>query len=368
VAAARALGADSAQAVSAGAGWPPARRLATHTLGILAPLSGRMAMRGESFVRGAQLAVDEYNARTRPPLRLAVGDTRGDAAGGARAAVELTRMGVGALAGDANLEAAIPAAAAAAAAGIPLISTAEGLPEAGSRIGPGVYTLAVTHDRQVTALASAAVHDLGWGRLAILAPANPHAQALSAQFAAAIEREGGRVVVRQSYATGETNFALPLGAIAAATPDAVFIPGSPRELLAAVPQLSYYEVPSRVLGLEELGDPSVLDKVREYLDPGVFTRGAYGLETGAAGTFAKAFTARYRVAPDADASRGYVAVRMLAEAFARGAHTSDAVAVVLASRTRPGSSVLEPDKDVARVEMFLVAGETPVKSLSTGGD
>jgi branched-chain amino acid transport system substrate-binding protein len=372
--AARALGADSALVVSAGAGWPPARRLATHTIGILAPLSGRGAARGESFVRGAQLAIAEYNtarwagapvARARVPLRLAVSDTRGEAAGGARAAVELTRAGVGALAGDPILEAAIPAAAAAGAAGIPFISTAEGLAELASGIGRGVYTLAVTYDRQVAALASAAVHDLGWGRIAILSPANASAQALSAHFAAEIERQGGRVVVRQSYAAGETNFATPLGAIAAATPDAVFIPGTPRELLAAVPQLSYYEVPSRVLGLEELGDPSVLDKLREYLDPGVFTRGAYGLEAGAAGSFGPAFTARYRVAPDADASRGYVAVRTLAAAFARGATTPAGIAAVLAQRTTAGSSVLEPDQDVARVEMFVVAGATPVKALSS---
>jgi branched-chain amino acid transport system substrate-binding protein len=365
-AAARALGADSALVVSAGAGWPPARRLATHTIGILAPLSGRGAARGESFVRGAQLAIDEYNARARFPLRLAVSDTRGEAAGGARAAVELTRAGVGALAGDPILEAAIPAAAAAAAAGIPFISTAEGLAELASGIGRGVYTLAVTYDRQVAALASAAVHDLGWGRLAILSPANASAQALSAHFAAEIERQGGRVVVRQSYAAGETNFATPLGAIAAATPDAVFIPGTPRELLAAVPQLSYYEVPSRVLGLEELGDPSVLDKLREYLDPGVFTRGAYGLEAGAASAFGPAFAARYRVAPNADAGRGYVAVRTLAAAFARGASTPAGITQALAQRTTAGSSVLEPDQDVARVEMFVVAGATPVKALSSG--
>jgi branched-chain amino acid transport system substrate-binding protein len=362
VAAARALGADSAAAVAVGCGWPPARPLAHHTIGLLAPLSGRWAMRGESFVRGAQLAVEEHNAGARFPLDLAVADTRGELLGGARAAIELVHAGVGALAGDAALDPAVSAAAAAAAAGVPFVSTAEGLAGVGP-IGPGVFTLAVPSDRQAAALAEAAVRDLGWARLAILAPEGAGPQALSTTFAAEVERLGGQVVARESYRPSETNFATPLGVIAAANPDAVFIPGSPRELLAAVPQLAYYEVQSRVLGLEELGDPAVLEKVREYLDPGLFTRGAYSL--GASATaFVPAFTARYRSAPDGEAARGYVAVRTLAAAYAAGASTPDQIAAVLARQCSPEGFVIVPAEGVARVEVFLVSGTSPVQSLS----
>jgi branched-chain amino acid transport system substrate-binding protein len=340
--------------------------LADHTLGILAPLSGRSAWRGESFVRGAQVAVEEHNVRARYPLELAVSDTQGDLGGGARAAVELVSAGVGALAGDATFDTAVPAAAAAGAAGIPFVSTAEGLASLGP-LARGVFTLAVSYDRQAAALAAAAVRDLGWAKLAILTPEGAGPQALSARFAGEVARLGGTIVASESYRPGETNFAEPLGAIAAVQPDAVFIPGSPRELLAAVPQLAYYDVKPCVLGLEELGDPGVLDKLREYLDPGLFTRGAYSLGANASG-FVPAYSARYGRAPDADATRGYVAVRTLAAAYAAGATSPDQVTAMLSRKNASG--VLTPAEGVARVEVFMVSGTKPVQPLSgplTGG-
>jgi branched-chain amino acid transport system substrate-binding protein len=255
-------------------------------------------------VRGAQLAIEDYNATARIPLVLATGDTRGEAIAGGRAAVDLCTAGVGVLIADAVSESAVPAATAAAAAGVPIVSTA--LDAQLGKIGAGVYTLSVPLDSQVRALARAATRDLGWKRLAILAPENAAGTAMSQNFAAAAVPLGGEVVGRETYRPGETNFARQLEAIAPQKPDAVFIPGAPRELLAAIPQLAYYEVASRVLGLEELGQRAVLSAVREYLDPGVFTQGMYGLVGSQGQSFAERYARRYRAPADADATRGYM--------------------------------------------------------------
>jgi branched-chain amino acid transport system substrate-binding protein len=365
LAAARALGADSAAAVAIGAGWPRPQPLKPHTIGVLCPLTGRGAGRGEAFVRGAQLAIEDHNPTARIPLAIATGDTRGEAIAGGRAAVDLCAAGVGALIADAASESAVPAATAAAAAGVPLVSTA--LEDALGKVGPGVYTLSVPLDAQVRALARAATRDLGWKRLAILAPENPAGAAVSKHFSAVAIPLGGEVVGRETYRPGETNFARQLEAIAPHKPDAVFIPGAPRELLAAIPQLSYYEVGSRVLGLEELGQRAVLAAVREYLDPGVFTHGMYGLVGAQGQSFAERFTRRYRSPADADATRGYMAARMVADAYAlNGGSTRESIRSALdrrAGTTTPGSTALVPGEDLARVPVYVVSGKQDPKLL-----
>ncbi len=364
LAAARALGADSASGVAIGAGWPRPELLQPHTIGVLCPLTGRAALRGEAFVRGAQLAIEDHNPTARIPLVLATGDTRGEAIAGGRAAVDLCAAGVGVLIADAASESAVPAATAAAAAGVPIVSTA--LEDALGKIGPGVYTLSVPLDSQVRALARAATRDLGWKRLAILSPETPAGTAVSQRFAAVAVPLGGEVVGHEKYRPGETNFARQLEAIALKKPDAVFIPGAPRELLAAIPQLSYYEVNSRVLGLEELGQRAVLSSVREYLDPGVFTQGMYGLVGPQGQAFAERYARRYRSPADADAMRGYMAARVVADAYAlNGSSTRESIRTALDKRVgaSPGSTVLVPGEDLARVPVFVVSGKQNPKLL-----
>jgi ABC-type branched-subunit amino acid transport system substrate-binding protein len=121
-----------------------------------------------------------------------------------------------------------------------------------------------------------------------------------------------------------------------------------------------------VLGLEELGQRAVLSAVREYLDPGVFTQGMYGLVGSKGQTFAERYTKRYRSPADADATRGYMAARMVAEAYAvNGSSTRESIRLALARRAGadPNTVVLVPGDDLARVPVFVVSGKTDPKLL-----
>lgn len=353
VAGARALGADSAAAIAVGVGLPAPRRLAFFTIGILAPVNGRLARQGEAMVRGAQLAIEEANRDSPFPLTLEVGDTRGEPLAAARAVGELITAGVGALAGDLLIATTIPAAAAAEAASIPLVSPAPGRNDLGT-IGSHVFQSIAPRVLQAEAVARAAVSQLGYRRLAILEPDTPAGTAIADRFAAEAKRLGAEVVERQRYRAGETNFA-DLGRLAPRSPDAVFVPGTPRELMAAVPQLNYYEVGGRVLALEDLALKEVLEATREFLPGAVFAESYYGVPALDGETFAQRYARRFKGEPDAHAARGYVAARVLADAIVGGARSPAAIRAVLAARTAPGSGLIEVSGTSGEVALFRVA-------------
>ncbi len=363
LAAARALGADSA-AVAAVAGMPiPPRPLALYTIGVLAPINGRMAFQGESFAAGAALAIAEHNRDARFPLMLEIGDTQGDPIVGARAAGELARHGVGAMCGTTLLTTTVSAAAAAAAAGIPLVTPAAGRDDLGS-IGPGIFQAVPPRELQAEALARAAVRDLGYQRLAVLTPDTPEGQALADRFAATVGQQGGAVVGREVYRSGDVNFGAPLERLRELLPDAVFMPGSPRELMSVIPQLTYYEVGARLLALEEMAMKEVADVADEYLDEAVFAASYYGAPALGGETFAERFRGEYRRDADVNAIRGYVSATLVAQAMSGDLGSSADIRQALAARARPGSGILNVPPDLAEVQLLRLsqAGIVPIRS------
>jgi branched-chain amino acid transport system substrate-binding protein len=362
LAGARALGADSAQVISVGAGWPPAERLGFFTIGVLAPVNGELARQGEMMVRGVELAIEEHNRRARFPLAIAVGDTRDDPLVAGRAAAQLIEEGMGALVGDLRVETTIPAAAAAAVAGVPLISPGSGRTDLGT-IGGTIYQTIVPRELQAEALARAAVRELSLLRLAILAPDTPLGIALADRFAAEAGHLGAEIVARLMYPSGQTNFQAELEELAPLEPEAIFLAGSEPELMATIPQLAYYEVGARVLAPEDLGSRNVLRETREFLDWAVFAEGHYGVPPLDGETFARRFQNRFKSKADANAARGYVAARVLASVIEDGAYSRNSVRERLSPQTLAGTGILVLDEAVARVQLFHASATSGVTPL-----
>jgi branched-chain amino acid transport system substrate-binding protein len=354
LAGARAAGADSQAVVAVGAGWPPARRLGFFTVGLLAPVNGRLARQGESMVRGAQLAIDEWNRGARFPLKIEVGDTRGDPLVAARAVNELLAAGVGALAGDIILATTLPAAAAAEAAGVPLVSPASGRDDLAS-IGPHVFQSIPTREVQAAAVARAAVRDLRLKRLATLEPNTPQGKAIASRFAAEAKRLGADVVERLVYRSGETNFS-DLGRLAQLAPEGILVCGTARELMSAIPQFAYYEVGGKVLGVEDLGMKEVIEATAEFLDGAVFADSYYLVPASSGGeSFTQRYTRRFKTEPDAQASRGYVVARLLATTIAGGARSPAAIRASLARQSLAGTGIIAVAEDVGEVALFRLS-------------
>jgi len=356
VAAARALGADAESAARVGLGVPRPRALRQFTIGVLAPIDGRLARQGEAFVQAAALAVEEHNRSARYPVTLMAGDTRGEPLAAARAAAELARAGVGIVVGDFLAATTVPAAAAAAAAGIPLVTPAPGREDLAA-IGPHVFRTIAPRAYQAEALARAA-RDLGLSRLAILAPDSEGGRDLGERFARAAAAQGTAIVGREMYRGGEVDFGPALERLKVAAPEGIFLPGTPRELMTAIPQLAYYEVGARLFALEELAGKDVSAVALEYLDEAYFAENYYEPPALGGETFAARYRRRFGGEADPIAARGYIATSLAARALATELTAPEDLAPALAASAIQRTQLLAPPEG---------GGAVPVLRLSRSG-
>jgi branched-chain amino acid transport system substrate-binding protein len=338
--------------------------LGFYDIAVICPINGRYARYGESLAQGALVALEEVNHEAPFPMRMQVLDSRGDALVAARVASRAVRAGSGALLGDMLTPATISVAAAAEAGGTPLVSPVSTQAALGA-VGDQVFQTIVPREVQAEALARAAVERLGFEHLAVLHPATPSGAEIADRFVRTVMRLGAEVVAVTPYPEDQTNFALELEPLGEQLVDAVFIPGSPKELMAAVPQLAYYEVDARVLALEDLGLSEVLGATGDYLEEALFADSYYRVPAARIEHFTRDYAARYGHEPDPYATRGYVAMGVLARAMQGGPRSRHELQAVLAGRTlrdapegMRGTLRLEPDE--GRVALFQVDHERVV--------
>lgn len=312
-------------------------------IGVLASLTGaRVRISGESTRDGAELAAREINdaggvdiGGVRHRVRIVFADV-GEATDQATSAAQtlLTRPEIVALVGPQYSRNALPVAALAENAHVPMITPMASQPAvtAGRR---WVFRIAFTDDAQAAALARWARNGLHAGRAAMLYEESAaYSRGIAEGFAAAFGAAGGRVVARETYTRDNADdFAAAMRRLRAARPDVLLLPN---------------ELPDDTLQLRQAGDAGLRAPVLlpDVVDPGIMSAiptpgGVYTTHHWyAEGTApeTRAFVARFdRVMhhpPNATAASTYDAVHLLADALHRAGSTApDALRDAIAATT-----------------------------------
>ena len=211
----------------------PSRGAVRLAIGLVLPLSGKNRLLGERALRGALVGAAAVPTVT-AGLELDVRDTRSSPAGAAAAVDELAAEGVLAVMGSPDRQEAEAIAARAALRGIPVLELAPSSED--TPRGTGVLKLLRPTTVRAEALAARAL-ERGGRRVAILFPDNTYGHKMSAAFAAAVRRRGAEVVAEVPYPERTTTFIAPVQRIAAAQPDALFIPAAAQQLELIAAQL-----------------------------------------------------------------------------------------------------------------------------------
>jgi branched-chain amino acid transport system substrate-binding protein len=247
---------------------PP--RGATLRIGVLCPLEGRFAPLGESFVRGAAIAVKEARLKGIKNVELVVGDTRGSPLLCRTVAERLVEgEQVDALMGEVLSSSTIAAAQYAELSKTVLVSpvaSEEGIDEIGdwvfqTTLGPGV---------EIPAMARMACDRLGLRRIGFMSPDDPHSRNTELLFRDEVERLGGELCVAEIYAEGTTDFSESIARIAAADPEALFIASDTEDLILILPQLSFHEFGSQLLGTSEWNSKRLVRMAGKDLEGAIF--------------------------------------------------------------------------------------------------
>jgi branched-chain amino acid transport system substrate-binding protein len=289
-------------------------------IGAIFPMTGPYSIHGRYFEQGLSLAVDEYNQTSDFQISLVTADSRGAPVDAVNAVRKLTvEEGVIAIIGSIFTVPTIAASIEANAWQIALLSPLVSLDRI-AEIGPWIFQTKVPQKVEVTAVARAAKNDLLLKRFAVLSPDSGERRDLGAFFAAEIRRLGGEVVATEHYEDGSTNFKDQLDLIREAAPEALFIPGSTEDLILILPQINFYDMHARLLGLSNWNSERLIRLARQEIEDALFPLDVYhGEEKEAYDKLAAAYQQRFGGELSSVAIAGYFGIKLILQGISQGA-------------------------------------------------
>lgn len=293
-------------------------------IGLIAPLTGKYATYGKAIEAGVGLALEGYNQGAKDKTELKEMDSQGDPIDALKAARTLIeREGALALIGDAVSMPTISAAAVADAEKTPLISPTA-TEERIATIGPYIFQLNVGQENQATILANHVIKARRLFSIAVLEPSEPKAMELGKAFSDEVLRLGGNIVATVKYPPGTTDFKAYVARLKPAGPQAVFLPGTPDEILMIAPQFAFHDMTVTLLGTEGFNSQKVLDMGGPAVEGAIFTGYSEG-STPATREFESSYRAKYHEDPSLPAALGYDAAGLILEAVRAGARDRNGI-------------------------------------------
>ncbi len=292
-------------------------------IGSASPLTGPQAHLGKDNANGAQLAVDEINAKglilggKKMHLELLVEDDQADPKTATMVAQKLTDDDVAGVIGHLNSGATIPASKIYYDAEIPQISPSA-TAVTYTRQGFNTAFRVMSNDRQQgQALGQFAVKELGAKRIAIIDDRSAYGQGLADEVEKAVKAAGGTVVAREYTTDKATDFMAILTSIKAHAPQVIFFGGMDPQAAPLARQMHELGLKAQLLGGDGMETPLFIKLAGRDAEGAIASTPGLPITDMPGGlTFKKKFNARYgdiqNYAPYA-----YDAVYVLVEAMKR---------------------------------------------------
>jgi branched-chain amino acid transport system substrate-binding protein len=333
----------------------------TIKIGVIAPLTGSIPLVGQSTVNAAQLAVNEVNDAgglsidgQQLQIELLIEDNEDKKETAVSAAQKLiNQAGVVAIVGPQASRNAIPAAAVAESARVPLISPWSTNPEttAGRKY---VFRVAFIDPFQGRVMARFAIEELGAQKAAVLYDvASEYNKGIAEIFRQIFVDAGGEMAAFESYTTGETDFSAQLAAIKDSGADVLFLPNYYSEIPLQVGQAREMGLDLPIIGADAWG-PLEADALPDLEGCFFSTHYATDIASPVAQAFVSSYEAAYGQVPDDVAALTYDAFGLLSEAIrSQGKADSESI--------RNGLASIRRYEGVTGVMEFQATGD-PVKS------
>ncbi|WP_447977593.1 penicillin-binding protein activator [Candidatus Nitrospira bockiana] len=221
------------------------------------------------------------------------------------------------------------------------------------RLGPYLFSTAMTQPLQAQRLAEHAMTQLGYKRFCILYPDTPYGHELADLFAMEVKKRGGELIAVEAYKETDTDFAKPITRLKEAdlkkygqavttkatrhgkpvtkvqyTPgfDALFLPADFNQVALIAPQLLFYDVKVPLLGGNTWNSPMLTKLADRSVDGGTFVDGFFiDSPDLAVREFVDRYRKKYQTDPSPFAAQAYDAARIVVEAIRKGATSGRAV-------------------------------------------
>lgn len=354
------------------------------------PLSGKLASFANETLNGIQLAVEtQKDSGGAPLIGLIVKDFESDRA-------SFLDDFSGLLNNDRPLAVIGPLlskhlpvmAELAGRAHTPLITPTAILPNV-RRLGPYVFSTALTYQLQAKRIAAYAIGEQGFRRFCILHPDTTYGRELARLFAQEVRQHEGEVIAIESYKEGEADVSAQLKRMKAEdlkkyglsvpvdqtklagkptkmdrktlyTPgfDAIFVPGRAADAGLITSQLNFHDMNVPVLSANGWNSTDFARTADSSIDGAVFVDGFFvDSPNPAVQDFVSRYKKRFQTSPTLFAMQGYDAAKLVVDAVRKGATSGEAVHDQLLTRpdlsTLAGPAAFGPDGTLNR-PLFLV--------------
>ena len=297
-------------------------------IGAAAPLSGPGAHQGKDIENGAQMAIDDLNAKgvkiggKQIKWVLQAEDDASDPKQGTAVAQKLVDAGVAGVVGHLNSGTTVPASRIYHRAGIPQISPAATTPMY-TRQGYETAFRVVANDNLVgAALARHAIEKLKAVRIAVIDDRTAFGQGLADEFVKGVKRIGGAQIVSRQFTNDKAvDFNAILTQIGARKPDVIFYGGMDAAAGIMLKQMKALGVGGKFMSGDGIcseklpliaGDALGDDKVICVVAGGIGKQ-----QEPAHAAFAARYKQRYKLDVQTYAPYAYDAVMVLAAAMGR---------------------------------------------------
>jgi branched-chain amino acid transport system substrate-binding protein len=197
-------------------------------LGLVASENGELRPWGIDSVKGAQLAVDEFNKLggvNGKKVELRIGDSASKPEQGKSATDKLIGDGALCILGEVASGITAQMAQSCFEKGVPLIAIGATRTDITS-IGNNIFRVCYRDDFQGPVMAYFAYNDLGLRKVALMTDKKqPYSTGLSDAFRSTFVKLGGEIVDEEQYESGQTQFTAQITNMKAKNPDGVFASG-----------------------------------------------------------------------------------------------------------------------------------------------
>lgn len=339
-------------------------------------LTGGQATFGQSTHNGIMLAVDELNGAggvDGRKIRIITEDDQSKSEEAANAVTKLiSQNNVIAVLGEVASSSSLAAAPICQSNKVPMI-TPSSTNERVTQVGDYIFRMCFIDPYQGEAMANYLSKQLGMKKAAVLIDVkSDYSTGLAANFERVFVANGGRIVGKQSYAQGDSDFRSQLTALRASNPEVIFVPGYYNDIGQIAIQARDLGMKQPLAGGDGWESPKLIEIGGKALE-GCFYSNHYHVDDPAPAVrqFVQKYQERFGAKPDSLAALGYDSARVLADAIKRAGTTDgpklrDAIAATKDFDGVTGRINLGPDRNPIGKKLVILeikGGETLLKDV-----
>ena len=298
----------------------------TILVGEYGSMTGPQATFGQSTHNGIMMAIDEVNAAggiNGKKITIKSEDDQSKAEEAANTVQKLiSQDNVVAVLGEVASSNSLAAAPICQQNKRPMITPSSTNPKV-TQIGDYIFRLCFLDSYQGESMANYVTRQLGVKTAAILIDVkSDYSTGLASFFEAQFIKNGGRIVARQNYANGDSDFRSQLTAARSARPDILFVPGYYTDIGQIARQARDLGMKQPLVGGDGWESPKLVEIGGDALE-GCYYSNHYHVDdpSPAVREFVQKYEARFGAKPDSLAALGYDSARVLVDAIKRAGTT-----------------------------------------------